>query len=409
MRNDRLDRLSEFPFRRLAATLAREPAPPSGGVQDLAIGEPRHAPPAILAETVAAHAGLWNRYPPVNGTPEFRGAAAAWLARRFALPEGALDPDRHVLPLAGTKEGLYLLPSALVPAAAGGGARPPAVLMPDPVYAVYYGAAVMAGAEPVLLPATPATGFLPDLDALQRDLLERTALFYLCSPANPQGAVADRAYLARALALARAHGFLLAVDECYSEIWDRAPPPGALEAAWAADRGFANLVVLHSLSKRSSAPGLRSGFVAGDPEALARLLRLRAYASPVQPLPLMAAATALWRDEAHVAANRDRYRAKIDLAERRLAGRFGFHRPAGGFFLWLDVGDGEAACRRLWREAGIKILPGAYLSAGGAASPGRPFVRVALVDAPDAVDRALGRLGEVLDPARRDGAPATPR
>jgi aspartate/methionine/tyrosine aminotransferase len=336
----------------------------------------------------------------VNGTPEFRGAAAAWLTRRFGLPPDALDPDRHILPLAGTKEGLYLLPSIVVPADRPGPV--PAVLMPDPVYAVYYGAAVMAGAEPVLLPTTSATGFLPDLEALTPDLLARTALLYLCTPANPQGAIADLDYLRRAIRLARAHDFLLVVDECYSELWDKAAPPGALEAAWAEDGSFQNLVVLHSLSKRSSAPGLRSGFVAGDPELLARTLRLRAYGSPVQPLPLMAAATALWQDETHVETNRALYRAKFDLAQRRLGNRFGFYRPAGGFFLWLEVGDGKAACRRLWREAGIKVLPGGYLSAGthAAGNPGAPFIRVALVDEIGMVDRALERLVEVLD----DGA-----
>ncbi|MEK0083465.1 aminotransferase class I/II-fold pyridoxal phosphate-dependent enzyme [Benzoatithermus flavus] len=407
MRNDRLDRLAEFPFRRLAALLAGEPAP-AGPAFDLSIGEPKHAPPHLLAETVAAHAHLWNRYPPVNGTPEFRAAAAAWLTRRFGLPSHVLDPERMILPLAGTKEGLYLLPSVVVPADRSG--PKPVVLMPDPVYAVYYGAAVMAGAEPVLLPATAASGFLPDLEALSPALLARTALFYLCTPANPQGAVADRDYLRRAVRLAREYDFLLAVDECYSELWDAAPPPGALEAAWAEDGSFANVVVLHSLSKRSSAPGLRSGFIAGDPELLARLLRLRAYGSPVQPLPLMAAATVLWQDETHVEANRALYREKFDLAERRLAGRFGFYRPAGGFFLWLDVGDGEAACRRLWREAGVKVLPGGYLSAGADAAgtnPGAPFVRVALVDRIELVDRALERFAEVLGEASRPRAAAS--
>lgn len=395
MRNDRLDRLAEFPFRRLAALLAREPAPVTPTL-DLALGEPKHAPPPLLAETVAAHAHLWNRYPPVNGTPEFRAAVAGWLTRRFELPGTALDPDRHVLPLAGTKEGLYLLPSLLVPGRSAGPA--PAVLMPDPVYAVYYGATVMAGAEPVLLPATAATGFLPDLDALPAPLLARTALLYLCSPANPQGAIADEAYLRRAVALARRHGFVLAVDECYSELWDETPPPGALAAALADGGSLEGVVVFHSLSKRSSAAGLRSGFVAGDPALLAALLRLRAYASPVQPLPLLAAATALWGDEAHVAASRSLYRAKFDLAQRRLGNRFGFYRPAGGFFLWLDVGDSEAAARRLWREGGVRVLPGGYLSAGDAqgANAGASYIRVALVDEIGTVDRALGRLIDVL-------------
>ena len=392
MRNERLDHLAEFPFRRLAALLAREPAAP-GPTLDLALGEPRHAPPALLAETVAAHGHQWNRYPPVLGTPEFRATVADWLTRRFGLPPGAIDGERHVCPLAGTKEGLYLLPSL-----ATSGRGNPAVLMPDPVYAVYFGGAMVAGAEPVLLPATAEIGFLPDLDALSPALLDRAALLYLCTPANPQGAVADLDYLRKAVRLARRHGFLLAVDECYCELWDRAPPPGALEAALAEGGSFDQVVVFHSLSKRSSAPGLRSGFVAGDPAVIKDLVRLRAYASPVQPLPLLAAATALWRDETHVEENRARYRAKFDLAERRLSNRFGFYRPAGGFFLWLDVGDGEAACRRLWTEGGLRVLPGAYLSgADPVTSPGRPYIRVALVDEAATVDSALARLSAVLD------------
>lgn len=389
---DPLRGLQEFPFRRLAALVAGTPPRAGLPVCDLSIGEPKHPPPALIAATVAAHAQAWNRYPPPTGTPEFRAAVARWLTRRFGLPDRALDPDREVLPLAGTKEGLFLLAQLVV----SGTARPgrPAVLMPNPGYAVYAGAAAMAGAEPVALPTPAASGFLPDLDALDARLLERTALFYLCTPANPQGAVADEAYLARAVRLARRHGFVLAVDECYSEIWDRAPPPGALAAAWGEDGSLAQVLAFNSLSKRSSAAGLRSGFVAGDAAILARFAKVRAYAAPVQPLPLMAAAAALWGDEAHVEANRALYRAKIDLAERRLAGRLGFYRPPGGFFLWLDVGDGEAACRRLWQTAAIKVLPGGYLGEddGKGENPGTPFIRAALVDAAEAIGPALDRL-----------------
>jgi N-succinyldiaminopimelate aminotransferase len=395
MLSERLERLGEFPFRRLAALLAVAGPPGREPVLDLALGEPQHQPPALLAETVAAHAQLWNRYPPIDGTPAFRRAATDWLRRRYDLPAEALDPDRHVLPLAGTKEGLFMA-AALASGAVQGGV--PAVLMPNPVYAVYYGAAVMAGAEPVLLPATAATGFLPDLDALEPGLLDRTALFYLCSPANPQGAAADLAYLRRLIGLARRHDFLLALDECYAELWHREPPPGGLQAAWQLGPGFRHLLVFHSLSKRSNAAGLRSGFVAGDPEVLRRFLRLRAYGAAVQPLPLMAAATALWQDEAHVAANRALYRAKFDLAEARLAGRLGFYRPAAGFFLWLEVGDGEAAAVKLWREAGLKVLPGLYLGSAGAdgSNPGAPFLRLALVHEQAVVATALDRLLEVL-------------
>jgi aspartate/methionine/tyrosine aminotransferase len=396
MLNERLERLGEFPFRRLAAKLAE--AGPAGvePMLDLGIGEPQHQPPALLAEAVAANAHLWNRYPPVDGSPAFRRAAAAWLCRRYALPAEALDPARHLLPMTGTKEGLYMLASLATGSARGG--RQPAVLMPNPVYAVYYGAAVMAGAEPVLLPSTRATGFLPDLDALDSGLLDRTALFYLCSPANPQGAAADLAYLQRLIGLARRHDFLLALDECYGELWQTAPPPGGLQAAWRMDQSFKNVLVFHSLSKRSNAAGLRSGFVAGDPEVLRRFLRLRGYSASVQPLPLLAAATALWQEETHVEANRALYRAKFDLAEQRLHNRFGFYRPDGGFFLWLDVGDGEAAAIRLWREAGLKVLPGAYLgaTASDGSNPGDPFIRLALVHEQQTIALALDRLTEVL-------------
>ncbi|BCX16994.1 MAG: aminotransferase [Geminicoccaceae bacterium] len=395
MWNDRLDRLQEFPFRRLAQLLAGIDPPP-GETFDLTIGEPQHQPPPLLAEVVARYAHEWNRYPPLNGTAAFRREVCAWLARRYHLPAGALDPERHVLPVAGTKEALFLLPEVLVPERSGG--PRPAVLVPNPVYAVYVGAAVLAGAEPVYLAATRETGFLPDLDALEPRLLERTAALYLCSPANPQGAVADLAYWRKAIRLARRYGFVLLADECYTELYDREPPPGVLEAAWAEDRSFSNVVAFHSLSKRSNAAGLRSGFVAGDPAVLARFLRLRAYAAAVQPLPLMAAATALWAEESHVEANRALYRRKFDLAERRLSNRFGFYRPAGGFFLWLEVGDGEAATVELWRRAGVKVLPGGYLAVPDehGRNPAASYVRLALVHDEPVIARALDRLVDVL-------------
>lgn len=389
--NPRLDRLAAFPFRRLAAMLADLRPPSDRAPIDLSIGEPRHPPPALLAEIVAAHGHLWNRYPPPQGTPEFRAACATWLERRNGLPMGAIDPERQLLPVAGTKEALFLI--ALLAVDGSRGSRPPLVAMPDPLYAVYYGAAVMAGGEPLCLPATRTSGFLPDLDRLDATTLERLALFYLCSPANPQGAVASADYLHALYRLALDYDFLLVVDECYAEIYYDAPPPGALSVAFGIEPEFRNLLVFHSLSKRSNAAGLRSGFIAGDAAAVRRFLELRAYAAAVQPLPLMAAATRLWQDEEHVEANRQRYRRKFALAEAILGDRFGFYRPAGGFFLWLEVGDGEAFARRAWCEAGVKLLPGAYLSASaGPSAPGAPYVRAALVDAEPVVETALQRL-----------------
>jgi aspartate/methionine/tyrosine aminotransferase len=395
MTSELLARLTEFPFRRQAALLAPH-APPAGlRVLDLGIGEPQHQPPPLLAQTVARSAHLWNRYPPVAGPPELRAACAGWLTRRYDLPASAIDPDRNVLALAGTKEGLFGIASLAV---SGRDGPAPAVLMPNPVYAVYFGAAVMAGAEPVLLPATAASGFLPDLESLPAGLLERTSLVYLCTPANPQGAAASLDYLRRAVRLARRHAFVLAVDECYTEIWDREAPAGTLTAGWLEDGGFDNILVFHSLSKRSSAAGLRSGFVAGDPALIASFLKLRAYSAPVQPLPLAAAAAALWSDEAHVEENRNLYRRKIDVAERHLSNRFGFYRPPGGFFLWLDVGDGEAAALRLWREAALRVLPGGFLGAAGpdGTNPGSAFIRLALVHDEAIVSEATSRLASVL-------------
>lgn len=396
MLNPLINRLTDYPFDRLRALLDGI-APPSG-VRPLilSVGEPRHPPPEVVAETLARHAGDWGRYPPVDGTPEFRRAVAGWLRRRFLLPDELVDPDRHILPVAGTREALFLIGQVAVPAEQDG--RPPLVLMPNPFYQVYFAAAVFARAEPAFLTATRDTGFLPDLAAIAPATLARTAMLYLCSPANPQGAVASASLLQRAVALARAYDFLLCVDECYADIWDRRPPPGALAACAALGGSLDNVVVFHSLSKRSSVPGLRSGFVAGDARIIAAFRRLRSFGGAALPLPIVAASAALWDDDVHAAANVDLYRAKLDLAERLLAGQFGFARPPGGFFLWLDVGDGEAAARALWAEAALRVLPGAYLAKDCAdgSNPGRAFIRVALVDDLDATEDALRKLLNVL-------------
>ena len=365
----------------------------------MSVGEPQHQPPAIIDETLRANAHLWGKYPPVGGTPEFRAAVGDWLTRRYALTAGLFHADSSVLPVSGTREALFLLALLAVPTSKAG--RQPAVLMPNPFYAPYEGAALLAGAEPVFLSATRESGFLPDLDALTPELLERTALFYLCTPANPQGAAADAAYLTKAIGLAREYGFILAVDECYAEIYLDTPPVGALQVASGLDHAgkpWANLLVFHSLSKRSSAAGLRSGFVAGDPELVSRFSRLRSYSNAGMPLPVLAASAALWRDEAHVEENRALYRAKFDAAEAALKGRFGYYRPAGGFFLWLDVGDGEEATRRLWAEGAIRVLPGAYLSRSnpGEPNPGDRFIRVALVNDTETVANACAAIARIL-------------
>ena len=396
MINDRIARIGDYPFDRLRALL--DPLTPRAGAApiSLALGEPQHTPPEMLRRIVDDNADLWGSYPPMWGTADFRAAVADWLSRRYGLAPGMVDPDRHVLPVSGTREALFMVAFVVVPERCDGGR--PAVLMPNPFYQVYLGGAALAGAEPVYLPATRATGFLPDFTALDEDLLRRTAMAYYCSPANPQGAVADLDTLKRLVALAREHDFVLVADECYSEIYDRIPPPGMLEACAALGDGFDNVLVFQSLSKRSSAPGLRSGFVAGDGALIATFKRVRDYGGAPPPLPLLAASAALWRDEAHVEANRVLYREKFDRAAVRLGGRFGFARPAGAFYLWLDVGDGEAAAAALWREAALRVIPGAYLARGvsGGANPGAAYIRAALVHDIETTEDALDRLSRVL-------------
>lgn len=396
MLNPRLQLLSEYPFDRLRALLGSIDPPSGMAPMVLSVGEPRHPTPPLVHKVVGESGDLWNRYPPVEGTAEFRMAAVGWLNRRYALPDDLLEADRQVLPVSGTREALFLLASVAVPRSKAG--RQPVVSMPNPFYHVYYGAALMNGAEPVYLPATRDTGFLPDLAAIDSATLERTALMYLCSPANPQGAAADLAYLKDAIRLARRHDFVLAVDECYTEIYDRMPPCGALEACVALGGSTDNVIVFHSLSKRSSVPGLRCGFVAGDPRLIEAFRRLRSFGGATLPLPVLAAATVLWQDDEHVEKNRALYRAKFDMAERYLGDRFGFFRPDGAFFLWLEVGEGEKAARALWAESALRVLPGAYMAQPDrfGVNPGAPFVRIALIEDLASTEEALGRLLKVL-------------
>jgi aspartate/methionine/tyrosine aminotransferase len=391
----RLDRLDEYPFAQLNGLLA--PVAPRANERPIvmSVGEPQHEPPPLLAATVARHADLWNRYPPMAGTPELRAAAAGWLRRRYGLPEGMLDAEHDLLALSGTKEGLFLAAIAVVPDEKRG--QRPVVLIPNPYYLVYAGAAAVSGAEIRYLDATKETGFLPDLDALDEATLARTAAFYLCSPANPQGAIASLDYLKKAIELARAYDFVLIADECYAEIYDREKPPGALEACKALGGSLDNVLVFHSLSKRSSAAGLRVGFVAGDRRLIKKFAHVRNYGGCQVPLPLQAAAAALWQDEPHVEENRAAYRRKFDVAERILSGQYGFYRPPGGFFLWLDVGDGEKAALALWREAALRVLPGGYTAhTTNGRNPGQRYIRVAVVHDEQTVAVALERMRRVL-------------
>lgn len=396
MINDRLDRIGDYPFDRLRALLDSHTPRINEPLISLALGEPQHQPPAMVNDTIVAAADLWGKYPPVWGTPEFRGAVNNWLSRRYALPDGMVDADSCIIPVSGTREALFMIALTAVPEKVRG--KQPAVLMPNPFYQVYLGAAALSGAEPIFVPATAETGFLPEFEALDTEILDRTALAYYCTPANPQGTVASLETMTNLITLAREHGFVVLFDECYSEIYGGSPPPGGMAACAALGGSLDNVLIFNSLSKRSSVPGLRSGFVAGDPELIRSFKRVRDYGGSPPPLPLLAAATALWQDEAHVELNREQYREKFDLADEILAGKFGYFRPDGGFYLWLHVEDGEAAALRLWQDAAMRVIPGIYLAKTDAdgRNPGAGYIRCALVHDLETTEQALQRLSATL-------------
>jgi N-succinyldiaminopimelate aminotransferase len=388
---ERFSGLPEYAFPRLRRLLAE--VPPGGPEIAMTIGEPKHLLPDFVAPVIAAHAHEFNRYPPNEGDPDLLAAISDWLAARYGV---RVPAETGILALNGTREGLFNAALALSPEDKAG-ARP-VVLMPNPFYQCYGAAALAVGAEPVAVPATEATGFLPDYAALPRAVLDRVTLAYVCSPSNPQGAIADRAWWAELLALAERHDFRVLADECYAEIFRDLPPPGALEAASETAADPERVVVFHSLSKRSNAPGLRSGFAAGGPGSIGAMKRLRAYAGAPLPLPLQRAAAALWRDEAHVRENRRLYREKYAIADRILGDLPGYRAPQGGFFLWLEAGDGERTAVDLYARTGVRVLPGAYLSRPGpdGVNAGAGYIRVALVAGPDEVERGLRAIRSVL-------------
>ncbi|MFM2422077.1 MAG: hypothetical protein RL291_607, partial [Pseudomonadota bacterium] len=348
------------PFTRLRRLLEGI-APGHANPIELTVGEPRETMPSFVADKIKEAEAEFAKYPVIRGTDALRGSLASWLVRRYGLT-GGIDAAREVQPVNGSREGLFF---AALPAV--GRKRvdgQPAILIVNPYYQAYIGAALATNAEPVFLNATRETGHLPDLDALEKDtaLLKRTVAFYLCSPANPQGAVTSRTYVERALALARQYDFMLFFDECYSEIYSGDAPVGGLEVAAATPQRFKNIVVFNSLSKRSNLPGLRSGLMAGDPDFLETLAEIRNLTAPQMPYPTQHASAAIWAEEQHVGVNRRAYQAKYAACDRILGGRngnpgrFGYVRPAGGFFLWLDmsqIGGGVEATVTFWKAAGV--------------------------------------------------------
>lgn len=386
---ERFSNLPEYAFPRLRKLLDHHA--PGGEPIAMTIGEPKHAMPDFVGQILADSLGGFGVYPPNEGSPALLAAISGWISRRYGV---AVERDRLMI-LNGTREGLFNACLALCPEQKNG--QRPVVLMPNPFYQVYAVAALAVGAEPVYVPASAATGFLPDYAVLPADVLDRVAVAYICSPANPQGAVASREYLRDLLTLAEKHDFRIFSDECYSEVWREAPPPGLLQVAAETDADPERVVVFNSLSKRSNMPGLRSGFVAGGVESIRHMRQLRAFAGAPLPLPLQNVAEACWNDEVHVAASLAQYHAKYHMAAEVFAGVQGFALPDGGMFLWLPMEDAEEAALRLWRETGVRVLPGAYLSRDTAqGNPGKDYIRVALVAPQEETQRGLIQLRDCL-------------
>ncbi|MDH5324738.1 MAG: succinyldiaminopimelate transaminase [Gammaproteobacteria bacterium] len=377
--NPDLNKLKSYPFEKLLQ-LKTGITPPEGLEPiALSIGEPKHEVPNFVAPELLKHLSSLGQYPLSKGTDELRQCISDWLTRRFHLNEGSVSPAEHVIPVNGTREALFAFAQAVVDRQ-----QNPLVIMPNPFYQIYEGAALLAGAEPYYLNTVAETHFVPDFEQVPAQVWSRCQLLYLCSPGNPTGAVMDLPSLQKLIQLADEHDFIIASDECYSEIYfdETAPPPGLLQAAQAMGRtDFKRCVVFHSLSKRSNVPGLRSGFVAGDAAVLKKFLLYRTYHGCAVPLFIQATSIALWNDEEHVRQNRDIYRHKFDSVLKVLQPHLQVEHPQAGFYLWPQTpSDDETFAKELYRSQNITVLPGTYLSRDTSdGNPGKNRVRIALV------------------------------
>jgi N-succinyldiaminopimelate aminotransferase len=377
--NPDLGRLQAYPFERMAKLYAGLTPPASLQTIRLSIGEPKHPTPGFITEALIEHLHGLSQYPSTRGKDALREAIVAWLTRRFALPAASLDPQRHVLPVSGTREALFAIAQCVVDRGAD-----PLVLMPNPFYQIYEGAALLAGAQPWFLNTDAGNGYVPDFAAVPSSVWRRCQLVYLCSPGNPTGQVVGRAAMQELISLALRHDFVIVSDECYSEIYrdESQPPPGLLAAA--ADMGndtFRRCLVFHSLSKRSNAPGLRSGFVAGDPELIEAFLLYRTYHGCAMPPATQDASTRAWSEESHVIENRRLYREKFSAVSEILAPVLDAPVPPAAFYLWPRTPiDDQTFSRRLYQQQNVVVLPGSYLSRDTAnGNPGSNHVRMALV------------------------------
>jgi len=395
--NPDLNKLQPYPFEKLARLKAEVTAPAGLAHIALSIGEPKHCSPQFAAEELLTHLHGLSSYPTTKGLPELRQSIADWLCRRFQLPADSIDIEQHIIPVNGTREALFAFAQAVVDRS-----NQPLVLTPNPFYQIYEGAAYLAGAEPYYLNCSADNHYLPNFDAITADVWQRCQLIYLCSPGNPTGAVLGRDTLKKLIALADQHDFIIASDECYSEIYfdENNPPVGLLQVAAEMGRlDYKRCVVFHSLSKRSNLPGMRSGFVAGDAEVLKKFLLYRTYHGCAMPPYHQMASIKAWGDELHVLNNRDLYREKFKAVLEILNDVMDLQQPDAGFYLWAKtpIDDAEFA-QRLFAEQNVTVLPGSYLSRQAHGSnPGSNHVRMALVAPLDECIDAANRIKTLIN------------
>lgn len=388
----RLNQLGAYPFERLKQLFEGHQPNPEMSHIDAGAGEPRLPLPAFVAPVLNDNLQGFSKYPASRGNPPLRQTIADWLVRRYDLK--GVDADTQVLTANGTRESLFAIAHALVNPEA---TEKPLVMMPNPMYQIYLGAAITAGAEVCLLPCVANNGFAQSFDHITDEQWQRTAFVYVCSPSNPTGWIAGIEYYKQLLTLADQHDFYIVADECYSEIYSNEPPVGLLEVCARLGRDdFSRCIVMNSLSKRSALPGLRSGLIAGDAELIARFAKLRSYTGAATPLPLQQVACAAWQDETHVQQHLQVYRDSLDAFFAHY-GDAAVSAPDGSFFVWLPVDDGEAFALRAYTEQSVTVLPGAYLAADGEqGNPGQSYIRAALVDGPDKAAELAQRLRQLV-------------
>lgn len=389
--NPRLQQLHPYPFQKLRELFAGVTPNPGLAPINLSIGEPKHPTPAFIKDALIAGLDGLAHYPITQGSDALRGAIAAWVQHRYGV---TLDPATEVLPVNGSREALFAFAQASVDSSRHGRRT---IVSPNPFYQIYEGAALLAGARPFFLNTLPETGFRMDWSRVPEDLWETVNLVYVCSPGNPTGKVMTLDEWKELFDLSDRHGFVIAADECYSEIYfeEGKPPLGALTASQQLGRGFHNLVVFNSLSKRSNVPGLRSGMVAGDAEIMKAFLLYRTYHGSAMNPAVQAASVAAWNDEAHVIENRRQYAEKFAALMPKLKDVLAFDAPDAAFYLWAKVpgGDDTAFARGLFEQAHVTVLPGSFLARdAGMVNPGKGFVRIALVDSLDACVEAAERI-----------------